>query len=113
MKPPQAAFKLVFLLLFLAVSATSLDISLEAQPPQSNPQFNPDRDAILGHLNEAITWYRDSSGKVEPVGLPRNPIYQDNARTLAAQAVKLAFESARAEAALVSSDQTPSANQKP
>jgi small-conductance mechanosensitive channel len=113
MKPPQAAFKLVFLLLFLAVSATSLDISLEAQPPQSNPQFNPDRDAILGHLNEAITWYRDSSGKVEPVGLPSDAIYQDNARTLAAQAVKLAFESARAEAALVSSDQTPSANQKP
>src|SRR5271156_5053708 len=29
-----------------------------------------DRDAILGHLNGAIGWYRNASGKVQTVGLP-------------------------------------------
>lgn len=61
-----------------------------------------DRDAVLGHLNAAIGWYRDATSKLQTVGLPSDAIYQDNAQSLAADVVRLAFESARAEAKLIS-----------
>jgi len=61
-----------------------------------------DHDAVLGHLNVAINWYRNASTKVQTVGLPSDELYQDNAQNLAAQVVRLAFESARAEAQLIS-----------
>jgi small-conductance mechanosensitive channel len=60
-----------------------------------------DRDAILHHLNAIITWYRDITSKLKPVGLPSDAIYQDNTSSLAAEAVRLAFQSARAEAAII------------
>lgn len=63
------------------------------------PQLN--RDSILDHLNAVIGWYRDSTSKVQPVGLPSDAIYEDNARSLAAEAVRLAFQSARAMAAQI------------
>ncbi len=82
-----------------------------------------DRDAILHHLNEVITWYRDVTSKVKPVGLPSDAIYQDNTRSLAAEAVRLAFQSARAEAAIIAamnksqksggSDSTQASNAQP
>jgi small-conductance mechanosensitive channel len=70
-----------------------------------------DRDAILSHLNAIISWYRDSSSKVQSVGLPSDAIYQDTSQSLAQQAVRLAFQSAQAAAVLVNaSDQaTPTA----
>ena len=68
-----------------------------------------DRDAILSHLNSIISWYRDSSSKVQSVGLPSDAIYQDTSQNLAQQAVRLAFQSAQAAAVLVSaSDQAAS-----
>ena len=60
-----------------------------------------DRDAMLGHLNAAINWYRSATSKVQTVGLPSDAVYQDNAQNLAAQVVRLAFESARAEAQII------------
>jgi small-conductance mechanosensitive channel len=60
-----------------------------------------DRDAILNHLNAVITWYRDSTSKVQAPGLPSDAIYEDNAQSLGAEAVRMAFESARAEAAII------------
>ena len=66
-----------------------------------------DRDALLSHLNAIISWYRDSSSKVQSVGLPSDAIYQDTSQNLAQQAVRLAFQSAQAAAVLVNaSDQT-------
>ena len=56
-----------------------------------------DRDAALHHLNAVITWYRDATTKIKSVGLPSDAIYLDNARNLASEAVRLAFQSARAE----------------
>jgi small-conductance mechanosensitive channel len=67
----------------------------------ATPSAQLDRDAILHHLNEVITWYRDVTSKVKPAGLPSDAIYQDNTRNLAAEAVRLAFQSARAEAAII------------
>jgi small-conductance mechanosensitive channel len=76
-----------------------------ATPLPANPSTNPpaqlDRDVILHHLNAVITWYRDITSKVKPVGLPSDAIYQDNTRSLASEAVRLAFQSARAEAAII------------
>jgi small-conductance mechanosensitive channel len=66
-----------------------------------------DREAILQHLNAIISWYRDSTSKIQAVGMPSDAIYQDTAQNLAQQAVRLAFQSAQAAALLVNtSDQT-------
>jgi small-conductance mechanosensitive channel len=70
-----------------------------------------DRDALLGHLNAVINWYRDATSKVQTVGLPSDAIYQDNAQNLAAQVVRLAFESAKAEAQLIANSAGSEANQ--
>jgi small-conductance mechanosensitive channel len=67
-----------------------------------------DRDAVLSHLNGVINWYRNATSKVQTVGLPSDAVYQDNAQSLAAEAVRLAFESARAEAKLISASEKPS-----
>lgn len=72
-----------------------------APAPSANAPATLDRDAILHHLNAIITWYRDITSKLKPVGLPSDAIYQDNTSSLAAEAVRLAFQSARAEAAII------------
>jgi len=72
-----------------------------APAPSANAPAMLDRDAILHHLNAIITWYRDITSKLKPVGLPSDAIYQDNTSSLAAEAVRLAFQSARAEAAII------------
>lgn len=83
---------------------------LQTLPAQDLPALN--RDAILAHLNAVITWYRDTENKVQAVGLPSDALYEDTARNLAAEVVRLAFQSARAEAvALGGSEKSPNANQ--
>jgi small-conductance mechanosensitive channel len=73
----------------------------------SNAAPSIDREAILSHLNAIISWYRDSSSKIQSVGLPSDAIYQDTSQNLAQEAVRLAFQSAQAAAVLVNaSDQT-------
>src|ERR1700691_2785094 len=64
-------------------------------------QYQPDRNAVLGHLNAIISWYRDATSNVPPGELPSDAIFQQNVRSLGAQGVQLAFDSARAEAALL------------
>jgi small-conductance mechanosensitive channel len=83
---------IVFVCLMAAVSAAD---------------YQPDRNLILGNLNAAISWYRDVTGNLKPGELPSDAIFQQNVRSLAAQAVQLAFESARAEAALLSESSAP------
>ncbi len=68
-------------------------------------------DAIIHHLSALISWYRDSTTKVQPPGFASDAIYQGDARTLAEQAVRLAFDSARATVPLVNAQgQQPSAD---
>ncbi len=93
---------IALLLTLVAALSTSL--------AQEMPALN--RDAILGHLNGVITWYRDATTKVEATGLPSDAIYEDTTRNLAAEVVRLAFQSARAEAALLrANEKAPNANQ--
>ena len=83
---------------------------LNTASAQNLPPLN--RDAIVGHLNTVITWYRDTTNKVQPVGLPSDAIYEDSTRNLAAEVVRLAFQSARAEAAVIgATEKNPNANQ--
>ncbi len=82
----------------LAIGAQTLRGQADGQPTQL------DRDAILHHLNAVITWYHDATTKIKSVGLPSDAIYQDNARDLAAEAVRLAFQSARAEANIIAAN---------
>jgi small-conductance mechanosensitive channel/uncharacterized membrane protein YfbV (UPF0208 family) len=83
-----------------AVMAQTTTQTTAQSSAQSTAQL--DRDAVLGHLNAAISWYRNATSKLQTVGLPSDAIYQDNAQSLAAEVVRLAFESARAEAKLIS-----------
>ncbi len=59
-------------------------------------------NAILDHLNAVINWYRHGLTRVSSVGLPSDAVYQFNAQSMASEAVQLAFQSAQAEAALLS-----------
>lgn len=76
--------------------------------------YQPDRNAVLAHLNAIISWYRNSTGNLQPGELPSDAVFQQNVRSLAAQAVQLAFDSAHAEAALLGeSSVSSSANAAP
>ncbi len=57
--------------------------------------------AILNHLNAAIGWYRQVASIDQTAGKPSDALFLENARSLALQALRLAFESAKAEAALI------------
>ena len=99
-KYPRIAVAALFTLL------GALSILLAQEMPALN------RDAILGHLNAVITWYRDATTKVQATGLPSDAIYEDSTRNLAAEVVRLAFQSARAEAAVIGANgKTPNSNQ--
>ncbi len=60
-----------------------------------------DGQALLRHLNAVVSWYRHITTDIQMLGLPSEVLYQDQAQDLAAQAVKLAFQSTRAGAALI------------
>ncbi|MGA7853150.1 MAG: mechanosensitive ion channel family protein [Candidatus Acidiferrales bacterium] len=79
--------------------------------PNSRSAAPIDRDAILHHLNAIISWYRDSTAKIQSVGLPSDAIYEDTTQNLAQQAVRLAFQSARAAAQLITPAEQASESQ--
>ena len=72
-----------------------------------------DRDDVLRHLDAVIRWYKDSTTKIKAGQEPSDTINVTNAQNLGAQAVRLAFQSARAEVAVdqQSSSGTNPANQ--
>ncbi len=102
----------------LAQNSTPLSSSKAAPAPipQSSPLLPPihlDESAVLSHLNHLINWYRHSTTGIQPVGLPSDAIYQDNAKTLGSQAVRLGFESAKADAALLTAQQKKKGGNQP
>ena len=83
------------------------DASAQAssQPaPNSLPPIPFHSAATLHHLSQIINWYRHSTTGLS-VGQPSDAIYRDNTQSLAAQAVRLAFQSAKAESALIAAQQ--------
>lgn len=89
-------------------------------PPSSDqpsaavlPPIQLDGNAALHHLNELISWYRHATTSIPSVGLPSDAIYQDNTRELGAQAVRLAFQSAKAESVIINEEQKKNGNASP
>jgi small-conductance mechanosensitive channel len=99
--------------------------SKPSQPLKANPTPNSqsvqntlppiqlDGSEVLNHLSQIISWYRHSTTGIQPVGLPSDAIYQDNVRSLGSQAVRLAFESAKAEASVIAAQQKVSGASQP
>lgn len=79
-------------------------------PPINLPGMADRSNLILNHLNSVITWYRDMAKQVPTVGMPTDIIYQNNARALAIQVAQAAFQSATADALLLSHTGTPAAD---
>jgi len=100
--------------LFLpAQNSTPLQPSKAGHPPVSQsaaalPPIQLDESAVLSHLNQLINWYRHSITGIQPVGLPSDAMYQDNAKNLSSQILRLAFQSAKAEAAVLTAQQKKS-----
>jgi len=80
-----------------------------SSPASTNPlpPVQLEGDATLHHLNRVISWYRHCTS-IQPIGLPSDAIYQDNTQDFAAQVVRLAFQSAKAEAAMIAAQQKAS-----
>ncbi len=90
-----------------AVPASAPRSSTTSSPaaPSNLPPVQLDGSAALHYLNQVISWYRHSTTGIQSVGLPSDAIYQDNAQNLGAQVVRLAFQSAKAEAAIIAAQQ--------
>lgn len=85
--------------------STKPQVAAPAQPAEqvfSAADDTPGRsDAILAHLNAVLRFYRDSEAPIQKVGEPSDLLYRDQAVTLASQIAGFAFQSAKAEAALM------------
>ncbi len=92
---------------FLIVLLVFAALPFSAQ--QGNAPLVTD-DQILSHLNAVITWYRNVKTQVEPAGLPTDALYQANAESIAAKAVRYAFESAEKAAPLVPNENNEAAS---
>jgi small-conductance mechanosensitive channel len=106
------------LIVFLTAALTLLSWGAAQTPPSES-------NLILSHLNQAISWYRQVAALDITAGQPSDTLYLQNARSSAAQALQLAFQSASAEAVLLaqkkknaadnaaSSSESPSTDQQP
>lgn len=117
---PGIRIKVFIFVAFISVIALCAQNSAPSQPPKNpaaNPQTLPpvqlDGAAVLAHLNQLISWYRHSTTGIQPVGLPSDAIYQDNTKNLGSQAIGLAFQSAKAEAALIAAQQKNAPSSQP
>jgi small-conductance mechanosensitive channel len=80
----------------LSVFVVGLTALVWAKAQTAKPE-----DTVVNHLNQAISWYRRVASLDVTAGQPSDALYLENARSSAAQALQLAFQSASAEAALL------------
>ncbi len=87
----------------MAVILPSVASAQAASAPQATPaqQAHAEDADIVQHLNAAITWYRQLASANDSAGQPSDAFFLDNARSLAKQALQMAFQSAETEAALL------------
>lgn len=112
-KPARAAGALLVAITTLIAPAQNAKPKAPVQPSnQQNapplsklPSLQVNGDAALHHLNQVISWYRRATTGIQAVGLPSDTIYEDNTKNLGEQVVRLAFQSAKAEAALIKAQQ--------
>lgn len=100
----RRGFGISTVLIGLTVLAATLLQGGVAPQPTPAQGANGNDAAIIRHLDVAIEWYKQLMGADESAGQPSDAYYLENARSLAKQAVQLAFQSAEAEAALLLSE---------
>ena len=66
--------------------------------------------AILGHLSSVIQFYQSVNQPIQDAGEPNDVVYRDQAAAEATQIADLAFESAKAEARLITSSASAETN---
>jgi len=125
---PRRAVRLIAASVALSLIGGVVSWAQNSMPPQplktpgpqssqtssnSLPPMQLDGPAVLNHLNQVISWYRHSTTGVQSVGLSSDAIYQDNAQSLEAEVVRLAFQSAKAEAELIRAQQKISGAAQP
>jgi small-conductance mechanosensitive channel len=71
----------------------------------------PSGQAVVDYLNQSITWYRRLASQSQLVTEPADVLFVDDDLQLGRQTIALAFESSRAQAALLSG--SPAAPQAP
>src|ERR1700680_1568411 len=81
------------------VVATALVLFFCVQGGVTQQQL--DSEAVINHLNAVIKLYRNATAELQTGGAPTDVIYQENAKSFAADVVRLAFQAARAEAAAI------------
>jgi small-conductance mechanosensitive channel len=69
--------------------------------PGGVTQQQLDSEAVINHLNAVIKLYRNASAELQTGSAPSDVIYQENEKSFTAEAVRLAFQAARAEAAAI------------
>jgi len=92
--------------------ATAFFLSALLTPPliaQTSGQLSG--TSILQHLDAVISWYRSCGSGLPSAGQPSDAIYHENARSLALETAQLAFQAAKAEAALIAADTSGASNQ--
>ena len=111
-----AALLLVSVLVLFSQDSKAPQSPKDAATPSSPtaatslPPIHLDGSAVLYHLDQLISWYRHSTTGIQSLGLASDAIYQDNTKSLGSQAVRLAFQSAKAEAAIVAAQQKAGGN---
>src|ERR1700688_2578872 len=69
--------------------------------PDGLTQQQLDGEAVINHLNAVIKLYRNASAELQTGGAPTGIIYQENAKSLAADGVRVGSLYARAQAAAI------------
>jgi small-conductance mechanosensitive channel len=97
--PTRIKVRLRYGLILTAICGTLLEPLMFRAHAQTSPG---DQETLLAHLNAVINWYKKLMTDVPPGQEPSDAIYSTNAQTLGAQVVRLAFQSARAQAEMIS-----------
>ncbi len=106
---PRQGARALYTVVISIVTALVASIGLQSFSQQlTNPGLDlqaRSRD-IVAHLNAVIQFYKASTQPIQKAGEPNDVIYSDQAATLSSQVAGFAFESAKAEAALIAQYQT-------
>jgi small-conductance mechanosensitive channel len=86
---------------FVCFAGLSGRTTFSQQPPNSKFDAQARSRDILAHLNSVIQFYRTSTQPIQKAGEPNDIVYSDQATLLSSQIAGFAFQSAKAEAALM------------
>ena len=91
--------------LLFAGTFGSRQVAFSQQPQNSDIEVRSKQ--ILAHLNLVIQFYRTTKQPIQKAGEPNDVVYRDQATELSSQVAEFAFQSAKAQAALMPSYQGP------